>query len=230
MRFVTITFSILLVLMTSTQRADASLVVGGFAGQLHVADGYSNFNTTVDSMIGLRVDVYFQGGTSDSALWTASGISQADWSMTQGPGTTFTNPFTITNNSNRRMTRFVMHGAGSSTIFDRSVSPSTAGTANGRDVQEFTSLRFSQDITANYFDEVKTTGSSGAVGDIFAGLDISFSRGINRFGGQFVFRTDTDITVGLVRAAVPEPTTIVQLTIGLACFSLRRRRRNINSK
>ncbi|MEL7496676.1 MAG: hypothetical protein AAFN77_03650 [Planctomycetota bacterium] len=202
----------------------ADLVVTDISGVTHEADGYSTFSTTSNDMVGMRVDVFFANGTSDTARWTASGISRSNWSMSQGPGSTFSNPFSLTNNSSSAMTRFVMHGEGSSTIFDRSVSPSTSGTANGRDLQEFTFLRFFQDIQVTYFDEVQTVGST-AVGDIFAGMEVSFTDGIAQSGGQFEFRTDTDTTVNFVRTTIPEPTTAVQMMLAFAALSFHRRKR-----
>jgi hypothetical protein len=175
-------------------------------------------------MIGLEIMVYFADGSSDLGIWTASGISQNNWSISQGVGqSTFSFPFDMRNNSNSAMTRFTMHGAGSSTIFDRSVSPGTSGTANGRDLVEFTSLRFSQDIAVTYFDQIQTVGSTPQ-DDIFAGMDVSFSAGIASNGGLFRFRTDTDNTVNAVRSTIPEASSVVQFGLLMSAFLFRRRR------
>jgi hypothetical protein len=191
----------------------------------HEADGYATFATTSAEMVGLEIMVYFADGSSDLGIWTPTGIAQNNWSISQGTNqSTFSFPFDMRNNTGLAMTRFTMHGAGSSTIFDRNILPGTSGTANGRDLQEFTSLRFSQDITVNYFDEVQTVGSTPQ-GDIFAGMDVAFSAGISGSGGLFRFRTDTDTVVNQVRSTIPEPTSILQFGILVAAMFSRRRRR-----
>ena len=212
--------------MLPAQSLMGSLVISSTPGTTHEADGYSTFATTSADMVGLEIMVYFENGRTDLGIWTATGINQNNWSINQGTNqSTFSFPFSLSNNTGSNITRFTFRGAGSSTIFDRtSPAPGTAGSANGRDLQEFTVLRFSQDIEAVYFDQVQTFGSTPQ-GDLFAGLDVSFSSGISGNNGLFQFRTDTDTTINFVRTAVPEPSSALQFGIALTALLLRRRRR-----
>lgn len=89
---------------------------------------------------------------------------------------------------------------------------------------EFTNLQDSQDIDAVFFDEIQVAGSTPQ-GDIFAGVDISFSDGISGSNGLFQFRVDTDTSFGLVTSTVPEPSTAIQFGIALTVLMSRRRRR-----
>jgi len=215
----------MLAALIECNEARASLIIMSTPGTTYEADAYASFTTTSATMVGMQVTVNFNNNTSDTGIWTATGISQNGWSMTQGPGSTFTDPFTLTNSTRRRIRSFTMHGAGSTTIFDRGVLQSTAGTAAGRDLEEFTNLSQNQDVTVNYFDNVQTTGAT-PVGDIFAGMEVVFQRGINRRGGQFVFRTDTDNTVNLLEPlSVPETATAIRSSILFLGIILIRRRR-----
>jgi len=156
-----------------------------------------------------------------------SGVFQNDWSISIGPGlSTFSFPLSLSNDTGRDITRFSLHGAGSNTFFDRDVAPSTAGTGRGRDVQEFfTTLQFSQDIDAVFFDQIQIAGSTPQ-GDIFAGVDISFSEGISGDNGLFQFRVDTDTSVDLVLSTIPEPTSAIQFGIAIGVLAFGRRRRS----
>ena len=207
------------------------LVVSSTPGTTHEVDGFTGFATTSADMVGLQILVYFEDGSTDLGIWTATGISQNNWSINQGTGqSTFNFPFTLTNNTGLNIDRFTMHGSGTTTFFDRSApAPGTNGSANGRDLQEFTTLQFSQDIDAVYFDQVQVAGSTPQ-GDIFAGLDVIFSNGlqgsgISGNGGSFMFRTDTDTSLGFVTSTVPEPSSAIQFGIALTALALRRRRR-----
>ena len=183
-------FACCCIALLPAQSLFGSLVISSTPGVTHEADGFSTIATTSAELVGLEIMVYFADGSSDLGIWTANGITQNNWSVTQGTNqSTFTFPFSVTNNTGVNLTRFSFHGAGSTTIFDRSILPGTAGTARGRDVEEFTTLRFSQDIEAVYFDQVQVVGSTPQ-GDLFAGLDISFSSGISGNNGLFQFRTD----------------------------------------
>lgn len=214
---------ILATCLCPAQMVRAELIIGSTPGTIYFADSYSTFNTTSTDMVGMRVTVEFQNGQTETQTWTATGINGTGWNMDVDPGSTFSVPFTITNQRSSRMTRFTMRGANSRTIFDRSVASSTAGTGNGRDLQEFTFLRFSQDINVNYFDQVQTIGSPGPVGDIYAGMDVAFSVGINQ-NTSFVFRTDTDTTLNAITSSIPEPASGVTFAIAIASMCARRRR------
>lgn len=217
------TLATLAIWILFAQPLSAELIISSTAGTTYFAEAYSTFATTSADMVGLQVTVEFQNGQMDTQLWTASGISGNGWTMTHQSGSTFDNPFTITNQRGTRLTGFTMHGLNSSTIFDRSVANSTDGTANGRDLQEFTYERYFQDVEVTYFDQVQTVGAPNAIGDIFAGMQVVFSRGIRR-NQQFVFRTDTDTTVNTI-TSVPEPTAAVTFAVALLGLNIRRRRK-----
>ncbi len=216
----------MLVLLIECNEGRASLIILSTPGTTYEADGYATFSTTSATMVGMQVTVNFNNNTSDTGIWTATGISQNGWSMTQGPGSTFTDPFTLTNNTRQKIRSFTMHGGGSTTLFDRGVLPSTAGTGAGSDLEEFTNLSQNQNVTVNYFDNVQTTGAT-PVGDIFAGMEVVFQKGIVRNGGQFVFRTDTDNSINLLEPLpVPETATAIRSSILFLGILLIRRRRN----
>ena len=178
-------------------------------------------------MVGLSVTVEFADGSTDAQLWTPTGISTSAWTMTQGPGSTFSNPFILTNSSGQDIVGFTMHGAGSTTLFDRASNPSTAGTANGRDFRENSSFWTTQDIFVNYFDEIRV-GTAAPVGDIFAGLEVSFQVGFLSGGADFEFVTDTDTATSIliaVPSAVPEPGSLALAFALGGLVSIARRRR-----
>jgi uncharacterized protein YfiM (DUF2279 family) len=208
--------------MLFAQPLCAELIIGSTAGPTYFAEDYSTFATTSADMVGMQVTVEFRNGSTDTRLWTANGITGDGWTMTHQSGSTFDSPFTLTNERGNRLIRFTMHGMNSSTIFDRSVAQSTAGTANGRDLQEYSDERFFQDIDVTYFDQVQTIGAPAPVGDIFAGMEVAFERGLRR-NRSFVFRTDTDTTLNSI-SAVPEPTTSITFAIAILGFCVRRRR------
>ena len=214
--------------MLPAQSLLGSLVISSTPGQTHEIAGLTGFGTTSADMVGLEIMVYFADGSTDLGIWTPTGVSQNGWSINQGTNqSTFSFPFSLSNNTGLDITRFSLDGAGTSTFFDRSApAPGTDGSANGRDLQEFTSLRLAQDIDAVYFNEVQIIGSTPQ-GDLFAGLDISFSDGIAGNGGLFSFRTDTDTSFGFVTTTIPEPSSAIQLGIALTILSLRRRRRRL---
>jgi len=202
-----------------------TLVNSSTPGVRHEIDGIASTFTTSADMVGLEIMVYFEDGSTDLGIWAGNGVSQNDWSFTLPPNSTsFSVPFSLTNNTGLDITRFALHGAGSDTFFDRDIAPDTPGTFRGRDVIEFTSLQFSQDIDAVFFDEIAVVGSSPQA-DTFAGLDISFSEGITANGGVFEFLVDTDTSVNLVTSTIPEPTSAIQFGIALTLLMTRRRRR-----
>lgn len=207
----------------------AGLVVTSTPGSLHEADGYTSFTTGSAEMVGLLVTVNFRNGTTESANWGVNGIATSNFSITQGPGSSFSVPFEVDNLLRSRIMSIEFHGGGTTTLFDRSVTPSTDGTANGKDFQEVSNFSQSQDITVSYFDEIRTVGAT-PVGDIFAGMRIEFSFGLRRRDPLFQFITDTDTSTGLIRPvstfAVPEVSTGLSFGFAFAVSCFRRRRRN----
>ena len=217
-------FACCIVLMHA-QSLMGSLVNSSTPGVRHEIDGVVSSFTTSADMVGLEIMVYFANGSTDVGIWTGNGVNQNNWSFTLPPNSTsFSNPFSLTNNTGSAITRFALHGADSDTFFDRDITPDTPGTFRGRDVIEFTSLQFSQDIDAVFFDEISVAGANPQA-DIFAGLDVSFSDGIAANGGVFQFVVDTDTSLNLVTSTIPEPTSAIQFGIALTLLMSRRRRR-----
>ena len=217
-------FACCIVLMHA-QSLMGSLVNSSTPGVRHEIDGVASSFTTSADMVGLEIMVYFANGSTDVGIWTGNGVNQNNWSFTLPPNSTsFSNPFSLTNNTGSAITRFALHGADSDTFFDRDITPDTPGTFRGRDVIEFTSLQFSQDIDAVFFDEISVAGANPQA-DIFAGLDVSFSDGIAANGGVFQFVVDTDTSLNLVTSTIPEPTSAIQFGIALTLLMSRRRRR-----
>ena len=203
--------------------ASAQIVINSDVGAIYEADGFTGFNTQSPDMVGLLITIRFADNSVESRSWTATGVSGTGWSMTHGPGSSFSDPFTLTNNSGRDIAGVQLHGGGTTTLFDRDVRLSTAATENGRDVTEVTNLSASQQIIATYFDQIQLTGTS-PVGDIYAGLDIRFENGMAS-GSTFSFITDTDTSTNLLRLApIPEPGLALWLPL-LAGFWLMSRTR-----
>ena len=217
-------FSYLLLL--PTQPLLGSLAVSSTPGETHEVAGFTGFATTSAEMVGLQILVYFENGSTDLGIWTPTGINQNGWSVTQGTNqSTFAFPFTLSNNTSSDITRFTLNGSGSTTFFDRSApAPGTAGSANGRDLLEVTNLSDSQDISAVYFNEVQVIGSTPQ-GDLFTGIDVSFSGGVSGNNGQFAFVADTDTSFGFVTSTIPEPSSAIQFGIAMTVLLMRRRRR-----
>ncbi|MEM9942585.1 MAG: hypothetical protein AAF939_13560 [Planctomycetota bacterium] len=203
-------------------------MVNSDPGDLYEADGYTSFTTSSGQMVGLQVRVVFDNGISETVSWSTNGINQSDWSVTQGPGSTFSNPFVVRNlQSSFAITTLEFHGGGTTTLFDRGVFPSTSGTANGRDFIELSNIRQNQDIEVTYFDEIRTAGSS-AVGDIFAGMRINFSSGLTQADGALRFVSDTDTSINLIRLVTrrnPEPGAAVFFCAACSVLVSRRKRR-----
>ncbi len=213
------------IVLMSAQSLVGSLVNSSIPGVTHEIGGIASTFTTSADMVGLEIMVYFEDGSTDFGIWSGNGVFQNNWSFTLPPNSSsFSVPFSLTNNTGSDITRFALHGADSNTFFDRDVSTDTPGTFRGRDVLEFTNLQDSQDIDAVFFDEIQVAGSTPQ-GDIFAGVDISFSDGISGSNGLFQFRVDTDTSFGLVTSTVPEPSTAIQFGIALTVLMSRRRRR-----
>ena len=214
------------VALLPTQAVLGSLVVSSRPGITHEIAGLTGFATTSADMVGLEVTVFFENGSTDVGIWTPTGVNQNNWSINQGTNqSTFNFPFSLSNNTGLDIDRLTLNGSGTTTFFDRSApAPGTDGSANGRDLIEFTTLNFSQDIDAVYFDQVQLTGSTPQ-GDLFAGLDISFSEGVSGNAGLFSFVTDTDNSFGIVTSTIPEPSSAIQFGIALTLLMLRRRRR-----
>ena len=173
-------------------------------------------------MVGLNVTVTFADNSTETLVWTATGIVGNGWSLTHGPGSSFSDPFVLVNSSGLAINALVLHGGGSTTLFDRAATVSTDGTANGRDLLENSSFSLSQDIQVTYFDQIQVTGST-PVGDIFAGLQIEFSDGFASNSGDFSFVADTDTATSLL-VAVPEPQMAWGLLVALGTVIRIRRR------
>ena len=207
--------------------SEAALTVNFDSGTAHSMSGFTGFGTTSADMVGLEVSVVFDSGAVDNQTWGTAGIATANWTITQGPGSTYSSPFRLTNLTNDPIVSFQMHGGFQDTVFDVTSVASTPGTANGRTLLEFGStISFSQDVDVRYFDEVHLPGSA-PVGDIYAGLEVNFENGITNQTFSFVTDTDTASSpLTPVVSAVPEPNTMIFGFVVAALYTRRNRRTN----
>ena len=214
--------------LLSFGRAQAALVLSEQDGVTYETPTLSGFGTDGDDMLGLSVSVVFADASTETAIWQAGatvGYGEAvgtGWTINQGPGSTWSNPFSFANNSGQAVSRITLHGAGANTVFDRSFggAAGTTSSANGRDVQETTSISVTQDVFATYFDRVQLAGGT-PVGDLFGGLRLEFSAGLAD-GASFSFITDTD-TGSSSLIPTPEPSAGLLVTCFVSLISWRRR-------
>ncbi|MDG1875162.1 MAG: PEP-CTERM sorting domain-containing protein [Mariniblastus sp.] len=220
----------------------ADLFIRSETGTIYETTGITTFGTTGEDMAGLQVSVTFvdlitEQNSTESVVWERSGLAGSgsggafgdDWGISLGPGTSWSNPFTVLHSrADSIITEFTLKGAPADVIFDRTFNgdEGTTTSARGKDILESgTSISTAQDITATYFDAIQFTGSV-PVGDLFAAVNISFSGGLaqnSAFG--FVTDTDTGSTDLTKSGAVPEPTSFLifgSLGLGFAIFRKKR--------
>ena len=218
-------------LFAQTKLVSADLVTLETGGGIYEAASILGTATEGDDMAGLSVNVTFDDATSETVIWVATGsgtgaASGTNWSLNQGPGSTWSNAFTFTNRTGKTVASLTLHGLGSNTIFDRAFGGTgTTGSANGKDIAEtLTTVSATQDVIATYHNPVALVGSP-VVGDLFAGLKFDFTLGLGN-NSSFAFITDTDNTTSNVTLrAIPEPSGFLVFCCILA-GCLKRRRSN----
>lgn len=195
-------------------------------------DGIDNFATTGALMDGMLVTVRLRDGNGNlfggTVAWADTGpnsgaASTPLWTLSVD-GDTFTADWNFTLADDITLLGFDLEGMPGLTFFDRSVSPSTDGSASGRDLSDF-----NPDFTvrALYSMPVFLTGFPPVL-DLYAKLSVEFGaegdddddRGVT---GSFTFRQDTDNDIR--RSQVPEPATLMLFGAGLAALGLSQRRK-----
>jgi len=226
----------------------------------------TGFAAEGDDMAGMQVTVFssFFGTGSETIAWGATGAGTGGalgngWSLSES-GDTFgdtSNPpegrwmFDVTE-PNMLVDRILLTGVSgqdvqdTGVVFDRTVEPNffgTDGSAKGRDF-EYAATAFTGNtgVEVTYIDLIDSQADGpGAVGDLFAQVDIDFvlPAGGGDIGGAFgandrlLFYMDTDLVGPRVpgdcppggECDVPEPGTCLLLLLGLAGggFAFRQR-------
>ena len=230
---------IILLLCFGVSDLNAQILTSNFSGTLYETSGVTGAVTEGADLAGLFATVTFSDLTSEVVNFAATGAGTGEaagtnWLLGQGPGTTFSNPFTLTNDTGLSISSLLLHAGGTNTVFDRPTSTTPTGTGNtagstaGLDIFETgTTVSSNQAIFATYHDLVTISGAA-PLGDLYAGLEISFTDGLAD-NSSFSFITDTDTaTSNLVLAtpsttAVPEPSGLVPLLCMSLAFLKRRR-------
>ena len=209
--------------------ASSAITVVLDPGTTKTTTALTGFATTGAMMDGMGVTAYFQGGGSQTAIWSATnstdgGATGTGWSLTES-GDTFSGPWTLT--ASALISKITIDAGLGNTVFDTTFGgvEGTPGSALGKSFTSTTSM----DIIATYMDEVALTGFP-PVGDLFRNLTIDF--GNVPFGGaltnaqQLVFNADTDnIEFSGDIQSTPEPTTMILFGVGIAGLSGMRLRR-----
>lgn len=189
----------------------------------------TGFDTTGADMAGMEVTVNFQGGGSDTQIWSATGVtsggaSGTDWSLTQS-GDTFSNPWSFDYTGLGSIVSLMINAIPGNAVFDIVNSPIvTPDSALGK---PFTVQNGLAPDSFNYSVPIDISQ-----GDLFGKLSLFWDDGFtanNRL--SFVADTDSGTTDDPVtpRPTTPEPTaTLSLLALGAvgATAMFRRQRRN----
>jgi hypothetical protein len=159
------------------------------------------FSTTGEMMGGMQITASFLDGTSESAVWTATGKGSGgaygnNWSLSE-TGNSFNSPWTLTNNG-IGITSLVIDAIPGNTVFDNvKVQEVTPGSADGWPFQ--TLIGQSPNISS-YSNPIDISQ-----GDLFGSLSLYWTNG---FSGSMKFRADTDSGSSNDRVKPKYPTLI----------------------
>lgn len=198
---------------------------------------FSSINVTGADMAGLKVTAFFQGGGSESLIWStlttdlgvsgndivdhegfSGGVSGTGWSLTQ-QGYTFGDvnagnvygAWSFTDDSAAGITELVIETNGSGIYFDTETfndpSEDLNGSGQGRPVTAFIGNAAYNDFSFTYGDHL--------LDEIYGSLALL----LNDPGTSFGFLADTDAAT-----VVPEPATLILFGTSLLGFRISRKR------
>jgi hypothetical protein len=211
-------------------QAFATTTVVYDTGVLQNTTALTGFGTNGDMMDGMKVTAYFSNNSSFTAIWADDGASTGkaagtNWSLSES-GDTFSSAWVLSNLTGLGMTRVMIDAGLGDTVFDTTFGGgmSTAGSANGSNFYTSSSLN----ILATYRNAVGLANQA-PVGDLFRILDIQFTGASLATGQSISFSSDTDnlrFAGDIQSAPVPEPVTMVALSMGIVGLGgyIRRRR------
>lgn len=190
--------------------------------------GVSTHATTSQNMEGMLVTVTF-GDTSISP-WTGywdnivstnnSGVSDTAWSFINSPysstyNDTYWNPWTL--NTSVGITSITMNGIIADVMFDVwGLSTGDKGTTDS----EWGAVTLPAGWTYTTNDAI-SIGTSGAVGDLWGSITLTYNALAEGFTGTANFRLDSDKTLD---SEVPEPATMTLFGLGILGFGVRFRK------
>lgn len=210
-----------------------SLTVNFAAGVTNVTTALTGYSTYGDMMSGMNVQAFFQGGTSQTAVWatTGSGAGAATgtgWSLSES-GDTFGSTWALNNSGDLAISRVLIDAGPGDTVFDTRYLGDIDGTPGSARGWDFTLVSGGDpfNIIATYRDQVALTGQN-PVGDLYRYLDIVFQDTLFSSNNTLGFIADTDniLFAGDIKP-VPLPGAIVLLgsgLLGLVGIGFRKRR------
>jgi hypothetical protein len=193
-------------------------------GTQYTISELTGYQTHEYDMVGVTVVAYFNNGTKESQLWrdydgtgSSYGAFGSGWSLTE-IGDTFGGTWTIKNNNNWGLTRFVIIGSTDLTLFDViGTDYLTNGSFYGKAFTTSSTLN----IAATYRNLIALQGDK-PLGDLYERLDVTIDGGLY---GSFDFIADTDNAVlgSPYEPSVPGPAALLPFGIGLLTLARRRK-------
>lgn len=255
LRLTTLTVASLLLHWGTPTRVAAQLSTFE-TGTIYTIPGIATSTTTGRSMEGMQVSWTLQDGTTGSGIWgpitgpsgPAFGVTGGIWLYMDPDANTFSAEWGLRGSRSNRVHSLTLNGAPGRTLFDCAWTGTactgpgqpaganftgTPGSATGLSAQNSGSSR----NAIFRYSNVVQIGSAPPVGDLFEQLTIDFTGGqSNVLGAEFYyFRVDTDNsvldqplpTVAAATTTVPEPGSLVLVTMGLGGLGIvsRHRRR-----
>lgn len=216
-------------------QSHAAVIINYDIGTGHSTSEISGFSTYGDDMDGMSVTAFFSDSSSQTLSWAdtgsnSGGVTGIGWSLSLS-GNSWNSNWVLNNNSSLGVIGLILNGATGDTMFDIAWSPfpGSIGSSAGREFS-VSSVPAYLDITATYTDIV-SIGSADPVGDLYASLLLDFTNiGGLHSGDGLTWLADTDNSVlegDVVVTAVPEPSILVLLSVGLFSLGFAYRRGKI---